>query len=60
MEKYQQQLNDKFSETNAEKDTMSILNEFYLYEEEKIKNEEEKAVSIINESKNSFGYRLNI
>jgi hypothetical protein len=60
VEKYQQQLNDKFSETNAEKDTMNILNEFYLYEEEKIKNEEEKAVSIINESKNSFGYRLNI
>lgn len=60
MEKYQQQLNDKFSEANAEKDTMNILNEFYLYEEEKIKNEEEKAVSIINESKNSFGYRLNI
>jgi len=60
VEKYQQQLNDKFSENNVEKDTLNILNEFYLYDEEKIKNEEEEAVSIINENKNSFGYRLNL
>lgn len=60
IKEYQKQINDNFSEKDAEEDTLNILREFYLYDEDKIRTEEEKAITIIDESTYAFGYRLNL
>lgn len=57
---YQKQINDNFAEKDPVEDTLNILREFYLYDENIIKIEEEKAIAIINESKYAFVYRLNL
>lgn len=60
IKEYQKQINDNFSEKDAEEDTLNILREFYLYDEDKIRTEEGKAITIIDESTYAFGYRLNL
>lgn len=57
---YQKQINDNFAEKDPVEDTLNILREFYLHDENIIKIEEEKAITIINESKYAFVYRLNL
>lgn len=57
---YQRDLNNSFSNEDPEKDTLNILRNFFLYDENTLCKNQENAVEIITKNEKTFEYRLNL
>lgn len=57
---YQRDLNNSFSNEDPEKDTLNILRNFFLYDENTLCQNQKNAVTLITKNEKSFEYRLNL
>lgn len=57
---YQRDLNNSFSNEDPEKDTLNILRNFFLYDENTLCKNQKKAVELITKNEKTFEYRLNL
>lgn len=57
---YQRDLNNSFSNEDPEKDTLNILRNFFLYDENTLCKNQKNAVKLITKNEKSFEYRLNL